>query len=51
MCSTGDSFDIEMEDKIAPKNYVCKDCQNKFKSVGKNIKCPSCKSANVEEAR
>lgn len=50
MCSVGDSFDIDLEDKLAPKNYVCKECANRFKGIGKNVKCPSCQSANVEES-
>jgi predicted Zn-ribbon and HTH transcriptional regulator len=50
MCSVGDSFDIDMEGKLPVKNYVCKDCGNKFKGIGKNVKCPSCQSSNVAEA-
>lgn len=49
MCSVGDSFDIDMEEQIHPKDYVCKDCGNRFKGIGKNVKCPSCLSKNVVE--
>jgi rubrerythrin len=49
MCSVGDSFDIDMEEQIHPKDYVCKDCGNRFKGIGKNVKCPSCLSNNVVE--
>lgn len=50
MCSVGDSFDIDMEGKLPVKDYVCKACGNKFKGVGKNVKCPSFLSKNVEES-
>ncbi|HET8685289.1 MAG TPA: hypothetical protein VFM18_01345 [Methanosarcina sp.] len=50
MCSVGDSFDIDMEGKLPVKDYVCKDCGNRFKGIGKNVTCPSCQSKNVSES-
>jgi predicted Zn-ribbon and HTH transcriptional regulator len=51
MCSVGDPFDFNMEGKLPVKNYVCNDCKNKFKGIGKNVKCPSCQSSNVTESK
>ncbi|AKJ37401.1 MULTISPECIES: FmdB family zinc ribbon protein [Methanosarcina] len=50
MCSVGDSFDLDMEGNLPVKDYVCKDCGNRFKGIGKNVKCPSCQSKNVVES-
>ena len=50
MCSVGDSFDIDMGEKLPAKDYVCKACGNRFKGIGKNVKCPSCQSKNVAES-
>ena len=35
MCSVGDPFDFNMEGKLPVKNYVCKECGNKFKGICK----------------
>jgi predicted Zn-ribbon and HTH transcriptional regulator len=50
MCSVGDAFDLDMEEKLPVKAYACKDCGNKFKGIGKNVTCPSCQSKNVAES-
>ncbi|MDD2440412.1 MAG: hypothetical protein PHD41_09495 [Methanosarcinaceae archaeon] len=51
MCSVGDAFELEMDGKFSVKHYVCKACGTKFKGIGKNVKCPSCQSANVQESK
>jgi rubrerythrin len=50
MCSVGDAFDLDLEGNLPVKDYVCKDCGNKFKGIGKNVACPSCQSKNVTES-
>ena len=50
MCSVGDAFDLDLEGKLPVKNYVCKNCGNKFKNISKNVKYPSCQSGNVAES-
>jgi predicted Zn-ribbon and HTH transcriptional regulator len=50
MCSVGDAFDIDMDGKLPVKDYACKDCGNKLKCIGKNVKCPSCQSDSVAES-
>ncbi len=49
MCSVADmpEFDIE-KIEMDLKEYVCLDCGNKFKGLGKSVICPACKSSNVE---
>lgn len=49
MCSVGDAFDVNVEGKLPVKDYVCDDCKNQFKGIGKNVMCPSCQSRNVAE--
>jgi len=40
-------FDIE-NIEMDLKEYVCLDCENKFKGLGKSVICPACKSSNIE---
>ena len=49
MCMVGDmpEFDVE-ELEMDLKEYVCMDCENKFKGLGKSVICPACKSSNIE---
>ena len=47
MCSAGGPIDIELSGQIEGKSCVCKDCENKFKSIGKKIRCPSCGSDDI----
>lgn len=47
MCSVGDAFNIDILEDVKVTEYVCKDCDKEFKGVGK-IRCPSCKSLNIE---
>jgi Zn finger protein HypA/HybF involved in hydrogenase expression len=52
MCSVGDLPEIDMEQAhktLKPKNYECLDCGRKFKGIGENVKCISCRSGNVKE--
>lgn len=49
MCSVGDAFNIDIEEDIKMSEYTCKDCGKEFKGIGKNLKCPVCKSLNVEQ--
>ncbi|MFV9676888.1 MAG: hypothetical protein ACNYVW_04465 [Methanosarcinales archaeon] len=47
MCSVGEGdFNIEIE-KMEVTRYECKDCGNKFDSMGDKVVCPSCLSENV----
>lgn len=46
MCSVGDMSDIEV-DRLVPENYVCNECDNKFRGIGKHVMCPSCQSEDV----
>lgn len=48
MCSSGGPMaDIDLN-KLKTKRYRCLACGNDFKSIGKKVICPSCKSDNVE---
>ncbi len=49
MCMVADipGFDIE-KIEMDLKEYVCLDCENKFKGLGNSVICPACKSSNVE---
>jgi len=51
LCSVGDMFEINVEGDLPVKEYVCSDCDNKFKGIGKHIRCPSCQSNNVAEIK
>jgi len=49
MCMVGDVPEFNMENiEMDLKEYVCQDCKNKFKGLGKNVICPACKSSNIE---
>ena len=47
MCSVGGPMDIDLADQVQGKSCVCEDCENKFKSIGKKIRCPSCGSDHI----
>ncbi len=49
MCMAADvpEFDVE-KIEMDLKEYVCLDCENKFKGLGKSVICPACKSSNIE---
>lgn len=47
MCSVGDSFNIDIAEDAGFCEYVCNSCGNVFKGLGKNLKCPKCKSTNT----
>jgi Zn finger protein HypA/HybF involved in hydrogenase expression len=50
MCSVGGEADINVigAEELETNGYLCLDCGNKFRGLGKNILCPTCKSPNVE---
>lgn len=50
MCSVGNPTDMDFEEGIKGKNYICRICNEKFKTVGRRPMCPSCQSEDVEEA-
>ncbi|HIH44146.1 MAG TPA: hypothetical protein HA257_03415 [Candidatus Methanoperedenaceae archaeon] len=49
MCfvDTSPSVDIEASDLDAV-GYVCADCGEKFRALGRRVKCPSCQGTNVK---
>ncbi|MDI9616993.1 MAG: hypothetical protein QW781_03790 [Methanothrix sp.] len=52
MCTVGGGPDLgAIEEGISAKDYICLDCGNKFKGMGKRPMCPSCKSRNVKLER
>ncbi len=49
MCMVGDAPEFNIEEiEMDLKEYICLDCENKFKGLGKNVICPACKSRNIE---
>ena len=49
MCMVGEIPEFNVEDiGMDLKEYVCLDCENKFKGLGNSIICPACKSSNLE---
>ena len=48
MCTVGGPPDISDVESLAAKDYECEDCGNKFKGMGRRVKCPSCQSKNVK---
>ncbi|HOT07551.1 MAG: hypothetical protein A4E45_00569 [Methanosaeta sp. PtaB.Bin039] len=48
MCTVGGGPDLGNIEGLATKDYVCMDCGNKFKGMGRHPMCPSCKSRNVK---
>ncbi len=48
MCSVGDVVGIDVQ-TLSTSEYECLDCNNKFKGIGKKVKCPTCKSSNVHK--
>ncbi len=49
MCTVGGGPDIGEIESIAAKDYECEECKNKFKAMGRRVRCPSCKSKNVKQ--
>jgi len=48
MCSSGGQpVDVDLKE-IKFSRYHCKDCDSKFKGVGKHPVCPSCGCEDVE---
>jgi len=50
MCTVGGGPDIGDVESLASKGYICQDCGNKFKGMGRKPRCPSCQSRNVNPA-
>ncbi len=48
MGSIGNGFNVDVRD-IEIVDYECEECKNKFKAVGEDVKCPSCRSKNVKK--
>ena len=48
MCSVGDAFNIDIAEDAGFCEYICNDCEKIFKGLGKNLKCPNCKSTNTK---
>ncbi len=48
MCSVGDSFGVELESGVEPRNYTCNNCGKKFKGIGTNLLCPKCHSKDIK---
>lgn len=48
VCTVGDGFDVDISE-IEAADYECEECGNKFKAVGKDVKCPSCRTRNVKK--
>jgi Zn finger protein HypA/HybF involved in hydrogenase expression len=48
MCTVGGGPDIGNIETLAAKDYVCQDCKNQFKGMGRRPMCPACKSRNVK---
>ncbi|MGB8216501.1 MAG: hypothetical protein WCE94_04290 [Candidatus Methanoperedens sp.] len=48
MCFAESSVSVEIEEgDLVMEQYRCKDCNTKFRGIGKKMRCPSCQSANV----
>jgi Zn finger protein HypA/HybF involved in hydrogenase expression len=50
MCSVGDVTSVDVA-SLTPSEYECMDCNNKFKGLGRRVKCPTCKSGNVKKIK
>jgi len=50
MCTVGGPVDIDIPpERLKTKNYRCRECDEKFKGVGRKPVCPSCQSEDIEE--
>ncbi|MFA4934755.1 MAG: hypothetical protein WC568_02855 [Candidatus Methanoperedens sp.] len=50
MCLVDSSTTVDIDSgDFSPAEYYCNECKNKFKGLGKKIRCPSCMSANVKK--
>lgn len=51
MCFADSSVNIDLDpDQLTVVDYVCMECKNKFKGIGKKVSCPACRSTNVEKS-
>ncbi|VVB88193.1 Zinc ribbon domain protein [uncultured archaeon] len=48
MCLVDSSTSIDIDTGELGTEYRCKDCDTRFKGLGKKITCPSCQSSNVK---
>ncbi len=50
MCFIDSSVNVDIDpSQITGVQYVCRECGNKFKGLGKNISCSACGSSDVEK--
>ncbi|MFZ3060319.1 MAG: hypothetical protein WA102_11375 [Candidatus Methanoperedens sp.] len=50
MCLVDSSTTVDIESgELGAAEYYCNECKNKFKALGKRIRCPACMSANVKK--
>jgi len=47
MCSVGGPMEVDLAEQVQGKSCICEDCENKFKALGKKIRCPSCGSDQI----
>ena len=40
-------MEVDIAEQVQGNSCVCEDCENKFKSLGKKIRCPSCGSDHI----
>lgn len=51
MCFIDSSVNVDIDpDQVTGIQYVCGECKNKFKGLGKNVSCPACGSEDVEKS-
>ena len=49
MCLVDSSTNIDIESEDIGSQYICTDCETKFRGLGKRIKCPTCESTKVKK--
>ena len=49
MCLIDSSTSIDIDSGDIGNQYICTNCETKFRGLGKKIKCPSCESANIKK--
>ncbi len=50
MCFIDSSVNVDIDPgQITGVQYVCRECKNKFKGLGKKVSCPACGSIDLEK--
>lgn len=49
MCLVDSSTSIDIETDQMGEQYICIDCETKFRALGKKIKCPTCESTHIKK--